>query len=79
MPLSEKRVRDECASWLNQSIRDLMRKRDIAKRAAVKSSKKWSVYKQLRNAMTKKMKFAIQSYYHGLINEHQHNPKKKCR
>jgi len=24
----------------------------------------------------KKIKFAIQSYYHGLINEHQHNPKK---
>jgi len=38
-----------------------MRKRDIAKRAAVKSPEKWSVYKQLRNAVTKKIKFAIPS------------------
>ena len=53
-----------------------MQKRDIAKRAAVKSPEKWSVYKQLRNAVTKKTKFTIQSYYHGLINENQHNPKK---
>ena len=54
MPLSEKRARDVCAPWLNQSIRDLMRKRDI-KRAAVKFPAKWSVYKQLRNAITKKI------------------------
>ena len=53
-----------------------MLKRGLAKRAAVKSPEKWSVYKQLRNAVTKKIKFAIQSYYHGLTNEHQHNPKK---
>ena len=64
MPLSENRVRDECAPWLNQPIRDLMRKRDIAKRAAVKSPEKWSLFKQLRNAVTKKIKFAIQSYHH---------------
>ena len=76
MPLSEKIVCDECAPWLSQSIMDLMRKRDIAKRAAVKFPEKWSMYKQLRNAMTKKIKFAIQSYNHGIINEHQHNPKK---
>ena len=76
MPLSEKRVRDECAPWLNQSIRGLMRKRDIVKRATVKSLEKWNVYKQLRKAVTKTIKFAIQSYYHGLINEHQDNPKK---
>ena len=53
-----------------------MRKRDLAKRAAVKSPEKWIVYEQLRNDVTKKIKFAIQSYYHGLINEHQYNPKK---
>ena len=53
-----------------------MRKRDLAKRAAVKSPEKWSVYKQLRNAVMTKTKFAIQWYYHALINEHQHNPKK---
>ena len=47
-----------------------MRKRDIAKRATVKSPEKWSVYKQLRNALMKKIKFAI------TMEEHQHNPKK---
>ena len=38
-----------------------MRKKDLAKRAAVKSPEKWSVYKQFRNAVTKKIKVAIQS------------------
>ena len=54
-----------------------MRNRDLAKIAAVKSPEKWNMYKQLRNAVTKK-KFAIQSYYHGLVNEHQHTTRIKC-
>jgi len=75
-PLRKKRVSDEYAPRLNQSIRGLKRKRGISKRAAVKSPEKWSVYKHLKNAVTKKIKFAVHSYYLGLINEHQHNPKK---
>jgi len=54
MLLSKKRVLDEYAPWLNQSIRDFIQKRDLAKRAAVKSPEKWSVRKQLGNAVTKK-------------------------
>ena len=56
-----------------------MRKRGLAKRAAVKSPEKWSVHKQLRNAVAKKIKLVIQSYYHGIANEHQHNTKKLWR
>jgi len=77
-PLRKKRVSDEYAPRLNQSIRGLKRKRGISKRAAVKSPEKWSVYKHLKNAVTKKIKFAVHSYYLGLINEHQHNPKKNA-
>ena len=48
----------------------------LAKRAAEKSPEKWSVYKQLRNKVTKEIKVAVQSHYHGLINENKDNPKK---
>ena len=63
-------------SFLNHSIRNLMRETDLAKRAAEKSPEKWSVYKQLRNKVTKEIKVAVQSHYHGLINENKDNPKK---
>ena len=75
-PLKKRRVRGEFAPWLNQSIRNLMRERDLAKRAAEKSPEKWSLYKQLRNKVTKEIRVAIQSHYHGLINENKDNPKK---
>ena len=75
-PLKKRRVRGEFAPWLNQSIRNLMRERDLAKRAAEKSPEKWSLYKQLRNKVTKEIRVAVQSHYHGLINENKDNPKK---
>ena len=75
-PLKKRRVRGEVAPWLNQSIRNLMRERDLAKRAAEKSPEKWSLYKQLRNKVTKEIRVAVQSHYHGLINENKDNPKK---
>ena len=75
-PLKKRRVRGEFAPWLNQSIRNLMRERDLAKRAAEKSPEKWSLYKQLRNKVTKEIRIAVQSHYHGLINENKDNPKK---
>ena len=75
-PLKKRRVRGDFAPWLNQSIRNLMRERDMAKRAAEKSPEKWSVCEQLRNKVTKEIKVAVQSHYHGLINENKDNPKK---
>ena len=75
-PLKNRRVRGDIPPWLNQSIRNLMRERDLAKRAAEKSPEKWSVYKQLRNKVTKEIKVAVQSHYHGLINENKDSPKK---
>ena len=41
-----------------------MRKRDLAKKAPIKSPEKRSAHKQLRNAVTKKIRLAIQLYYH---------------
>ena len=41
-----------------------------------KSPEKWSVYKQLKNKVTKEIKVALQSHYHGLVNENKDNPKK---
>ena len=75
-PLKKRRVRSENAPWLNQSIRNLMKERDLAKRIAQKSPEKWSVYKQLRNKVTKEIKVAIETHYRGLIEENKDNPKK---
>ena len=75
-PLKIRRVRGDYAPWLNQSIRNLMRERDLAKRAAERFPEKWSVYKQLRNKVTKEIIVAIQTHYRGLINENKDNPKK---
>ena len=75
-PLKKRRVRSESAPWLNQSIRNLMKERDLAKRIAKKSPEKWSVYKQLRNKVTKEIKVAIETHYRGLIEENKDNPKK---
>ena len=75
-PLKKRRVPGDSAPWLNHSIRNLMRERNLAERAAEKSPEKWSVYKQLRNKVTKEIEVAVKSHYHGLINENKDNPKK---
>ena len=75
-PLKKRRVRSETAPWLNQSIRNLMKERDLAKRTAQTSPEKWSVYKQLRNKVTKTIKVAIETHYRRLIDENKDNPKK---
>ena len=75
-PLNKRRVRGDYAPWLNQSIRNLMRERDLAKRDAERFPEKWSVYKQLRNKVTKEIRVAIQTHHRGLINENKDNPKK---
>ena len=74
-PLKKRRVRGDNAPWLNQSIRNLMRERDLAKRAAERFPEKWSVYKQLRNKVMKEIKVAVQTHYRGLINENKDNQK----
>ncbi len=75
-PLKKRRVRADFAAWLNQSLRKLMRDRDLAKRGAEKSPEKWNLYKKLRNKVTREIKAAVQSHYHGLINENKDNPKR---
>lgn len=75
-PLKKRRIRGDFAPWINQSIRNLMRERDLAKRAAEKCPEKWNVYKQLRNKVTKEIEVAVQSHFHVLTNENKDNPKK---
>ena len=40
------------------------------------SPEKWSVYKQLRNKVTKTIKAAIETHYRRVIDENKDNPKK---
>ena len=75
-PLKKRRARTDFAPWLNQSLRKLMRDRDLAKKGAEKSPEKWNLYKKLRNKVTREIKAAVQSHYHGLINKNKDNPKK---
>ena len=53
-----------------------MKERDLAKRTTQTSPEKWSVYKQLRNKVTKTIKVAIETHYRRLIDENKDNPKK---
>ena len=75
-PLKKRRVRSENVPWLNQSIRNLMKESDLAKKFTLKSPEEWSVFKQLRNKVTKEIKVAIETHYRGLIEENKDNPKK---
>ena len=75
-PLKKRRVRSETAPWFNQPIRNLMKERDLAKRTVQTSPEKWSVYKQLRNKVTKRIKAAIETHYRRVVDEHKDNPKK---
>ena len=53
-----------------------MKERDLVKKITQKSPEKWSVYKQLRNKVTKEIKVAIETHCRGLIEETKDNPKK---
>ena len=53
-----------------------MRERDAAKKATKTYPEKWNTYKHLRNKVTQKIRDAIQSHYHGLIEENKGDPKR---
>ena len=55
-----------------------MKERDLAKRAAEKSPLKWSVYRLLRNKVTKE-KVAVQSHYRQTIKSVLHRSSKYTR
>ena len=69
-PLRKCTSKSKPAPWLNESLRDLMKKRDIAKKTLVKSG---SVedrlkYCQLRNQVTKMNQIMKKEYYKSRIN-----------
>ena len=75
-PLRKRKVRSEYAPWINPSIKELMRKRDLTKRLATKDIALWPKYKKLRNRVTSGMRGAVKDYYSQKISENQNNPSK---
>ena len=53
-----------------------MKERDAAKKSTSTSPEKWHTHKHLRNKVARKIRHAIHSYYHGLIEENQGDPKR---
>ena len=74
-PLKKRRVGSASTPWITPEIRKLMRERDAAKKATKTHPEKWNTYKLLRNKVTQKIRDAIQSHYHGLI-EDKGDPKR---
>ena len=75
-PLKKRRVGSTSTPWITPEIRKLMRERDAAKKATKTYPEKWNTYKHLRNQVTQKIRDAIQSHYHGLIEENKGDPKR---
>ena len=71
----KKKGPSENAPWHNQSIRNLMKERDFAKRYAQTSPEKWSVYEQLKIKVTKNIKVALETHFRRLIDENKDKPK----
>ena len=57
-------------------IRKLMKERDAAKKAAKTPSKKWIIYKHLRNKVRQKFRDAVLSNCLRLIKENKGDPKR---
>ena len=68
-PRKINKVRNEFASWLTSSVRDIMTKRDKMKKAATKNPSLWPAYTKLRSQRTNSIRKAIQDYHHGLVEE----------
>ena len=58
-PPLTKRIRGKKCQWMNNDIKDLMRKRDFHLKKARKTNKDdWSIYKRLRNCCNNMIKHA---------------------
>ena len=65
MPWRTKRMRKTYSPWLNESIYNLIKQRDSAKKKAIaqKKEKFWKKYRELRNKVTSVIRKAKKRYY----------------
>ena len=77
MPLKTKRVRKSKSAWLNESIFEFMKKRDLAKRKAIKTQNNndWKDYRVLKNKVTALIKKAKRNYYTEQLTKEQNSSK----
>ena len=75
-PIKKKKLHSQTAPWMTPLVRELMIKRDAAKKVAKRSPAMWNLYKKLRNQVTKSIREAITSNYQGLIKENKDRTKK---
>ena len=74
-PLKRRKVSSNNTPWISPSIKNLMTKRDQAKKRAEKDHKVWPRYKKLRNKVTSELRNSVQDYCHNSIEENSGNPK----
>ena len=74
-PLKRTKITSHHAPWITADLKNLMKKRDLAKKKPEKDASYWSKYKKLRNKVAYKLRNRVQEYYHNLVDEAQNNPK----
>ena len=76
-PLRKKRIRKTTHPWLDCSILRLMRRRNHLHRHARESGDKelWSLYRQLRNNITCKLRKQRRDFFKTRLQEHRGDPK----
>ena len=75
-PLRKRKVRAEYALWINPSIKELIRKRNLTKRLATKDIALWPKYTKFRNLVTSSIREAVKEYFSQKISDNQGNPSK---
>ena len=75
-PLRKRPVQSEYAPWINPSIKELMRKRDLTKRLATNDMALWPKYKKLRNLVTSRICEAIKDYFSQIFRKAKATPGK---
>ena len=74
-PLKHTKITSHHAPWITADLKNLMKKRDLAKKKSEKDASYWSEYKKLRNKVTYELRKGVQEYYHNIVDETQNNPK----
>ena len=74
-PLKGTKITSHHASWITVDLKNLMKKRDLARRKSEKDTSYWLEYKQIRNTVSYELRKRVQEYYQNLVVETQNNPK----
>ena len=77
-PLRKKRIRKNAHPWLDSTILGMMKRRDLVHKQARRSGDGdlWTLYRQLRNQVTTKLRKQRRNYFKQHLEENKGNPKR---